>query len=158
MQLSRNNKSGYLAAIIGSLIGAVVLLYVGGYLGMIYVNNFMPNAELDGIVPPLIGQFLGWWVGEVLGCLVVLRWLNYRKVNQTVKLLAMLTPIAIICWMLFSLFIFQWVNSNFGDSMFIKLHNQFRPISVGITIIASAWLARYMTKPRPRHRHSYESM
>lgn len=158
MQLSRNNKSGYLAAIIGSLIGAIALLHLGGYLGMTYVNNFMPSAELDGLIPPLIGQFLGWWVGEVIGCWLALRWQNYRKVNQTAKLLAMLTPIGIICWMLFYLFLFQWVNSNFGDSMFIKLHNQLRLISVGITIIASAWLARFMTKPLPRHRHSYEPM
>ncbi|MBE9007890.1 hypothetical protein IQ259_23210 [Fortiea sp. LEGE XX443] len=156
MQASKNNKSGYLAAIIGSLIGAIPLLYLGGYLGMAYLNNFMPNAELEGIFPPLIGQFLGWWIGEVLGCWLALRWQNYRKVNKTAKLLAMLTPIGIILWVVISIFAFQLLNRSLSDLEIVQLQNQLRPISVCLLIIALAWLARFLTKPQPRHRHTYE--
>ncbi|MBD2495668.1 hypothetical protein [Nostoc sp. FACHB-280] len=156
MQLSKNNKSGYLAAIIGSVIGAVPLLYLGGYLGREYVIKFMPNAELDGIIPPLMGQFLGWWIGEVLGCWIALRWQNYRKVNKTVKLLAILTPIGIIIWVVAFLFAFQFLNRSFSDLEILQLQNQIRPISVGLWIIALAWLARFLTKPLPRDRYTYE--
>lgn len=156
MQLSRNNKSGYLAAIIGSLIGAVSLLYLGGYLGMFYLKTFMPNAELEGIFPPLIGQFLGWWIGEVLGCWLALRWQNYRKVNKTAKLLAILTPIGIILWVVVSIFAFQLLNRSLSDVEIVQLQNQVRPISVGLLIIALAWLARFFTKPLPPHQHTYE--
>jgi membrane protein DedA with SNARE-associated domain len=156
MQLSRNTKSGYLAAIIGSLIGAVPLLYLGGYLGLGYVHNFMPNAELDGIFPPLIGQFLGWWIGEVVGCWLALRWQNHRKINKTVKLLAMLTPIGIILWVVIYILVFNLIGTNLSDLEIVKLQTQLRPISVGLTIVVLAWLARFLTKPLPRHRHSYE--
>jgi hypothetical protein len=156
MQTSRNNNSGYLAAIIGSLIGAISLLYLGGYLGMIYVRNFMPNAELEGIIPPLAGQFLGWWIGEVFGCWLALRWQNYRKANQTAKLLAMLTPIGIFSWVVIFIFAFQLLNRTLSDLEIVQLQNTVRPISVGLLIIALAWLARFLTKPQPRHRHSYD--
>ncbi|MCC5637905.1 hypothetical protein LC593_19100 [Nostoc sp. CHAB 5844] len=156
MQLSKNNKSGYLAAITGSFIGAVSLLYLGGHLGMFYVKNFMPNAELEGIFPPLVGQFLGWWIGEVLGCWLALRWQNYRKINKTVKLLAMLTPIGIILWVVIFMFVFQLLNRSLSDLEIVQLQNQVRPISVGLLIIALAWLSRFLTKPLPSHRHTYE--
>lgn len=156
MQLSRNNKSGYLAAVVGSFIGAVTLLYLGGYLGMVYLNNFMPNAELEGIFPPLIGQFFGWWIGEVFGCWLALRWQNHKKVNQTTKLLAMLTPIGIILWAVIFIFAFQLLNRHLSDLEILQLQNQVRPISVSLLIIALAWLARFFTKPQPRHRHTYE--
>ncbi|BBD59247.1 hypothetical protein NIES2109_20300 [Nostoc sp. HK-01] len=156
MQLSRNNANGYLAAIIGSLIGAVALLYLGGYLGRIYVIKFMPNAELEGLIPPVIGQFIGWWIGEVIGCWLALRWQNHRKVNKTVKLLAILTPIGIILWLVAFIFISQLLNSYFSDLEMLLLQNQIRPISVGLLIMVLAWLARFLTKPQPPHPHTYE--
>ncbi|MDZ8187011.1 MAG: hypothetical protein RMX96_19455 [Nostoc sp. ChiSLP02] len=28
----------------------------------------MANAELEGVIPPFIGYFVGWWIGEVVDC------------------------------------------------------------------------------------------
>ncbi|MBU7586384.1 MAG: hypothetical protein KAF91_26570 [Nostoc sp. TH1S01] len=151
MQLSRNKKTGYLTAIIGSLIGAVSLLYLGGYLGRIYVITFMPNAELEGLIPPAIGQFIGWWIGEVFGCWLALRWQNHRRVSKTVRLLGILTPLGIILWLVAFIFASQLLNRHFSDLEIVQLQNQIRPISVGLWIIALAWLARFLTKPLSPH-------
>lgn len=151
MTLPRNRKTGYFAAIMGSLIGAVLLLNIGGYLGMSYVENFMPNAELDDVIPALVGQFIGWWTGEILGCWLSLQWQNHQDAKKTVICLAILTPLGITIWAVSYLFLFNWASDHWSSVQVDRLHNQLRPISVIFTIIVLAFLARFRTKPKSKN-------
>ncbi|MEB3149577.1 MAG: hypothetical protein ACKO9I_02700 [Sphaerospermopsis kisseleviana] len=74
------------------------MMYPGHFLGVGYVKMFMPNATLDGFIPPFIGLIFGWWIGEVVGCWPALGLLRYRSAARTAKLLAMLTPVGIFFW------------------------------------------------------------
>lgn len=153
MILSITRKTGYLTAIIGSLMGAFLLLNIGGSLGMRYVENFMPNAEIEAMIPPLLGQFIGWWLGEVLGCWLALRWRNVKDAKKTAIILMILTPVGIIIWAVFYLVLFNWSNEHLSSLQLQKLHHQFRPISVGVTIIALALIAKLLTKPTPTNKY-----
>ncbi|BAY38605.1 hypothetical protein NIES2111_29530 [Nostoc sp. NIES-2111] len=142
MILHRSTKSGYLAAIIGSLIGAIALIFLGAYLGGLYAKYFMPNASLDGLLPPIFGSFIGWWVGEVLGCWLALHWLGYRKAKKTAIHLAMITPCGIITWLVFSIQVSTRIENYYPD-----FQRYLMPLSVSFTTIILAWLARFNTKP-----------
>lgn len=147
MSLYQYKKNGYLAASIGSLIGAALLMYPGHFLGIGYVKMFMPNATLDGIFPPFIGFIFGWWVGEVLGCWLALGLLGYRSAVRTAKLLAMLTPVGIFFWVLSHAFLISWIGSNFNqlDSL-SQLMYIIMPITISLFVLALAMYARYLAQ------------
>lgn len=149
MILHRNTKNGYLAAIIGSLIGAIPLIYLGAYLGILYVKYFMPNASLDGLLPPIFGSFIGWWIGSVIGCWFALHWLGYRRAKKTAIHLAVFTPFGIFICIFLSIRISIWLNSYFTDLQMVQVQNYLRPLSASFTIIVLAFLARCNTRPLP---------
>jgi hypothetical protein len=147
MSLHQYKKNGYLAAGIGSLIGAALLMYPGHFLGVGYVKMFMPNATLDGIFPPFIGFIFGWWVGEVLGCWLALGLLNYRSAVRTAKLLAMLTPVGIFFWVLFYAFLVGWISSNFHQlDLLSQLMYIIMPITISFFALALAIYARFLAQ------------
>ncbi|MBW4458281.1 MAG: hypothetical protein KME55_40015 [Nostoc indistinguendum CM1-VF10] len=147
MALHTNRGNGYLAAVLGGVIGAVVLMNLGIYLGIAYVKNFMPNAELEGLLPPFIGSFVGWWIGEVTGCWLALRWRHYRKAGKTAKVLAIVTPLGIIAWFVVYSTLLNWVASRVSELQFAQLYEIARSLSTAIFAIPLAWLARFLTKP-----------
>jgi hypothetical protein len=149
MVFYRYTKSGYFAAIIGSLIGAITLIFLGAYLGGLYTKYFMPNASLDGLLPPIFGSFIGWWIGEVLGCWLALHWLGYRKAKKTAIHLAILTPCGIVTWIVFSVQVLTRISNYYPD-----FQRYLMPLSVSLTIIFLAWLARFNTKPLSPHKHN----
>ena len=149
MILHKNRKGGYLAAIIGSLIGAIPLIYLGAYLGVLYVKYFMPNASLDGLLPPIFGSFIGWWIGSVIGCWFALHRLGYRRAKKTAIHLAVLTPIGIFICIFLSIRISIWLNRYFTDLQMVQVQKYLTPLSAGITIIVLASLARFNTRPLP---------
>ncbi|WP_066375208.1 MULTISPECIES: hypothetical protein [unclassified Anabaena] len=153
MTLYRKKKPGYFAAVIGSFIGGIALLNLGEYLGNSYVKNFLPNAELDGIIPPVLGQFMGWWVGAVFGCWLALRWQNYRKSKKTASLLAIMTPGGIIIWTLLYLFFYQWGIANSSSAVLDQLQNYVKPISASLMMMVLAFVARHFTKPLPANQY-----
>ncbi|MBD2728550.1 hypothetical protein H6G96_20065 [Nostoc sp. FACHB-892] len=155
MSLQRNWWDGYLTAALGGLTGAVALLNLGGYLGIVYAKKFMPNAELEGVIPPFIGQVSGWWIGEVLGCWVALRLRRHSRANKTATMLAILTPFGIFFWLLFHIVFLNWIRGGIDDLEFAQLNNKLRPITVCFIAIALAGIARFLTKPLPpTHREN----
>ena len=66
-------KRGYLETAIGSLVGGVAGAIAGFVLGILYVDAFMPNAELEGIIPPLFGTLGGIALGIGVGVWGALR-------------------------------------------------------------------------------------
>ncbi|MBD2296810.1 hypothetical protein H6G06_25850 [Anabaena sphaerica FACHB-251] len=147
MSLQQYKKNGYLAAGIGSVIGAALLIYPGHFLGIGYVKMFMPNATLDGLFPPFIGFIFGWWFGEVLGCWLTLRLLRYRRAARTAKLLAMMTPVGIFFWMLFYGIAINWIAMVFSQSIsLVNLRYITMPLTIAFVAIALALKARYLAQ------------
>ncbi|MFM2062066.1 MAG: hypothetical protein RLZZ507_1736 [Cyanobacteriota bacterium] len=147
MSLHQYKKNGYLAASIGSLIGAALLMYPGHFLGVGYVKMFMPNATLDGIFPPFIGFIFGWWVGEVLGCWLALGLLRYRRAARTAKLLLMMTPVGIFFWMLFHIVVINWIGTIVNQSNSIaNLQYRTMPLTIAFVAIALSLKARYLAQ------------
>lgn len=152
MSLEKGKQGGYIAAAFGSLIGSITLGALGVYLGTNYTKFFMPNAGLEGLLPVLLGVFLGWWIGEVMGCCLALRWLHYRKPKQTTKLLTVLTPFGIFLWMFISPIISNLFRGDLSDIQFLPIDNKIRMITASLTSISLALLARYLTCARDKNQ------
>jgi hypothetical protein len=147
MSLPQYKKGGYLAAAIGSLIGAVLLMYPGYFLGVGYVKIFMPNATLDGFIPPFLSFIFGWWIGAVLGCWLSLRLLHYRRAARTARLLAIMTPVGIFFWMLFHIFLTNWMGRSLNQlDLVAQLMHIIMPITVSFTVIILACYARFLAQ------------
>ena len=142
---SRNHQHGYLAAALGGAIGAVALMILGQHLGIAYVKMFMPNAELEGIIPPLIGAFIGWWLGSALGCWVCLLGGRYQQAKRTATLLLVLTPLGIVCWMFAYVSFLNWFSGTMTDLEVVQLQERLRLISIGFMVIALPLVARFLT-------------
>lgn len=153
MSLEKRKQGGYLAAGLGSFTGAFLLAALGIFLGINYAKYFMPYAELGGLIPPLFGLFLGWWIGEVMGCWLALRWRGYRRANQTAILLAILTPFTIFLWMVFHTTLFNLFRGNMNDLEFSALDQKIRPITASLTAIGLALLARFLTSWKQQHHN-----
>ncbi|WP_016952121.1 hypothetical protein [Anabaena sp. PCC 7108] len=147
MSLPQYKKGGYLAAAIGSLIGTFLLMYPGYFLGVGYVKIFMPNATLDGFIPPFLSFIFGWWVGQVLGCWLSLRLLHYHRAARTARLLAMLTPVGIFFWVLFHIFLSNWMGRNWNQlDLLAQLMHIIMPITVCFTVITLGCYARFLAQ------------
>ncbi|HYX16213.1 MAG TPA: hypothetical protein VE944_17955, partial [Nostoc sp.] len=101
----------------------------------------------EGLLPPFIGSFAGWWIGEVIGCWLALRWRHYRKAGKTAKVLAIVTPLGIIAWLVVYPTLLNWVTSRVSELQFAQLYEIVRSLSTAVFAIALAWLARFLTKP-----------
>jgi hypothetical protein len=120
-------------------------MFLGQHLGIAYVIKFMPNAELEGIIPPLIGAFIGWWLGSVLGCWLCLLWGRYQRAKRTAILLLVLTPLGILCWMFTYVAFLNWVSGTLSDLEVVQLQERLRAISIGFLVIALPLVARFLT-------------
>jgi hypothetical protein len=138
-QRSRNGQAGYLAAALGGAAGALGLMFLGFHLGLAYVRIFMPNAELEGVIPPFLGVSAGWCIGEVLGCWVSLHWQRCWGASQTSRYLALLTPIGFFMYIL-TLSIISGIGGM--TSHLIRLVVL---LVIGITAITLPLLARFWT-------------
>jgi hypothetical protein len=152
MSLEKTKHGGYITAAFGSLIGAITLGSLGTYLGINYTKFFMPNAELEGVIPPLLGAFLGWWIGEVMGCWLALRWRGYRKPKKTAILLTSLTPFGIFLWMVIHPVISNLFRGGLDDVEFLAIDNKIRMITASLTSIGLALLARDLTLVKEKNQ------
>ena len=143
----QKSQNGYFAAGLGALVGAVALRGLGMYLGISYVKKFMPNAELEAFIPLAIFHFVGWWVGEVLGCWLGLRLRHHRGAGETATLVVGLAPFAIVFWLIFYPIFLNWVRASVSELEFAQLYEQLSLITVSFLSIALALLARFLTKP-----------
>lgn len=57
----------FLAAVLGGIVGILVVGAVGYGVGAGYVAIFMPDAGLEGLLPPLIGTVVGGSIGGIAG-------------------------------------------------------------------------------------------
>jgi len=126
-------------------MGAGTLITLGWHLGIAYSQKFMPNAELDGVIPPILGGFTGWWMGAVLGCWLGLRWRPYQEADKTATVLAALTPFGIFLWLFISINLSNWVRGTMSDLGFLQIENILRQVTIGFTVIALALLSRFLT-------------
>jgi len=76
-------RRGYLAAAVGAVAGGAILFALGFVLGILYVDRFMPNAELEGIVPPFFGGAGAAAIGIALGTWIALRVRKHERAGVT---------------------------------------------------------------------------
>ena len=72
-QVGMAKKRGYVETAIGSLVGGVAGAFAGFVLGILYVDTFMPNAGLEGLLPPFLTMLAGITLGIGLGTWGALR-------------------------------------------------------------------------------------
>lgn len=81
-----NRRKGYLAALIGAIFGASLIMFFVLFIAGAYITKFAPNyAEIT--VPITIILMLGTALGEVLGCWLALRLLQYHMSGRTAAIL-----------------------------------------------------------------------
>jgi MFS family permease len=61
-------------------------------LGLVYVDRFMPFAELEGIVPPVLGGLGGAMVGAGVGTWLALKMRGYERSGWSGTIAAVLAP------------------------------------------------------------------
>ena len=84
------------SAVAGAVAGGVLGGALGAGIGLAYSVIFMPNAELEGVLPFVIGMGGGAWIGAALGCFVVLRLSRADEAASTAKWVAALFVPAVV--------------------------------------------------------------
>ena len=96
----------------GALLGAGAGTGLGLLLGTSYSSRFMPDAELEGIVPVVIGSLAGLWLGAIAGAWMLLALSHKVGPRPTALLLAGALP----AWGIVSLPSFFWLSQQLaGD-------------------------------------------
>ena len=91
---STAGKRGYLETAIGSLVGGVLGAVGGFVLGIAYVEAFMPNAGLEGLMPPFFTALAGVILGIGLGVWGALRLRGHLGAGVTGSVAGFLGPVA----------------------------------------------------------------
>lgn len=133
-------RRNYLAACTGTLSGALLLGALGVALGHTYVTYLMPYAELDALIPPVMGGLGGIWLGAALGCWIVLHWLGYPAAARTGCFLAAIFPFAAVA---------AFAVLSFGGARGVRLATPpWLNTAVGlclVAVLARAWALRSST-------------
>lgn len=79
-------RRGYVASVVGTVVGGVGLGWLGAYLGSAY----MPDA---GFWPLIVGLLSGYWIGTVSGAWAALRICSYQARLATAALVGLLAPL-----------------------------------------------------------------
>jgi hypothetical protein len=141
---------GYVPAAAGSLLGGGAGAALGVLLGMAYAERFMPNAELEAIVPVAIGELVGVWLGAVLGAWALLNLRHKVAARSTGYLLAGALP----AWGIVSLPSFFWLIQQLsGDDISNVLQVV---VPVVILCVPPALVARALVVHRERLREREE--
>lgn len=83
-------------------------------MGAAYSDRFMPNAELEGLGPVVVGAAVGLWLGGVAGVLFGLKSARRRAAAPTAALVAAAIP----AWAVVSFPSFLWLVQRLaGDDV-----------------------------------------
>jgi hypothetical protein len=140
--------AGYIAAVLGCVVGAALGLLIGVWLGSAYSNRFMPNAELEGLGPLIVGEALGIWFGGALGVFVALKLARRRSHAPTAALVVAALP----TWAVVSLPSFFWLLQRLSDNDFPDAIQVALPVVILAVPppLASRWLVLHNEKVRAR--------
>jgi hypothetical protein len=86
-------RRGYVASVVGTVVGGIGLGSLGAYLGSAYARRYIPSADLAALVPLLVGLWGGYWIGTVFGAWAALRFRSYRARIATAALVGLLGPL-----------------------------------------------------------------
>lgn len=107
-------EAGYRATSLGAVGGGGAGAGLGFLLGMAYSERYMPNAELEGILPVVVGELVGVWLGAIVGTWVLLHLTHQVAARTTGFLLAGALP----AWGIVSLPSFFWLIQQLsGDDI-----------------------------------------
>ena len=144
-------EPGYLTAGLGALLGGGAGAGLGFLTGMAYSERYMPDAELEGIIPVVIGELLGVWLGAVAGVWIALNLMRRVAARPTGFLLAAALP----AWGIVSLPSFYWLIQQLsGDDIPDVLQVV---VPVVILCVPPALVARAVVVHRERLREREET-
>jgi hypothetical protein len=83
-------RRGYVASVVGTVVGGIGLGWLGAYLGSEYGRRYMPDA---GFLLFIVGYLSGYWIGTVSGAWAALRFRSYRARLATAALVGLLAPL-----------------------------------------------------------------
>lgn len=125
-------------AILGSVGGSLLAGGLGSVVGGWYVDQYMPIAELDGVIPPALGLLGGAWCGAVLGCWLALRSRRTATATRVATILGALFPVGVAIWIA--------VRANYprggalaGDDWLLAHYGSGLGVIGGLTVLA-CWL------------------
>ncbi len=79
-------KKGYLAALLGAICGASLIMFFVLFIAGAYITKFAPNnAEVTTSIT--LSLVLGAALGEILGCWLALHFLHYQMSRRTAAIL-----------------------------------------------------------------------
>lgn len=87
-------RRGYVATVVGTVVGGIGLSGLGAYLGNEYARRYVPNADVGALLRPLLVGFLGgYWIGTIFGAWAALRFRSYQGRLATAALVGLLAPL-----------------------------------------------------------------
>lgn len=132
-------KSGYLAAVVGTLAGGVALGAAAGVLGVLAGGSLSKEVPEAGVfIGGYLGVIGGVWLGAAAGSWLFLRPLRDGSAGPTAARLALLLPPFLIATL-------------------VLLDNTGMPVPAGIVVVCfgaalAAVMARHWTLGTPRRR------
>jgi hypothetical protein len=87
--------SGYLATVLGAVIGGFALMWPFGYLGAIIEISGGGDTGFEGLIGAFFGALIGAVVGAALGAWIALRWRKHPRAGGTACAVAVTGPASI---------------------------------------------------------------
>jgi len=135
----------------GSFVGGTVLGGMGLLFGMLWSERFMPNAELEGIVPLIVGVAAGAWIGPPLFVWLLLKLASRAAAAPTAALLVAALPV----WAIVSVPSFAWLSQksagDAGPGRFVE--TVLLPL---ILLVPPAYVSRWLVLHNERVRAKRE--
>jgi hypothetical protein len=144
--VERPEPPGYIAGVLGCLLGAGLGLMIGVWLGSAYSDRFMPNAELEALGPIIVGEALGIWLGGAIGVFIALKIARRRSAAPTAALVAAAIP----AWAIVSLPSLFWLLQTMSGDDVPGVLQVVLPVIVLVAPppLASRWLVLHNEKVR----------
>lgn len=125
-------KRGYLAGAIGAIGGGGPGTLTGIVVGIFYVEAFMPNAGLEGLLAPIVAAAVGGGLGTGAGTWLALKVRGHRAPGVTGLVAGGLTPFVLVGSAVASSYVEQHVLTRTDEALLFPV---FACIGV-VTVVA----------------------
>lgn len=144
--------AAYTWAASGALLGGAAGAALGFAVGSAFSERLFPDGGLDGILPVVIGELTGVWIGAVIGAWALLAATHRVAARTTAFMLAGALP----AWGIVSLPSFFWLIQQLSGDDIPNVLQVVMPVV--ILCVPPALAARAVVIQRERRREREESL